>query len=610
MPGRRAIVILLACLSLAVAAAPAADVAAQQRAAVFGIEVREGRRPIPGVEVRLQSEGPVRGIEPAPQLTDERGRAEFWWLTPGIWRVDLLVDGEVAYFLTVRLEGDRRAEEMGAPARDADAPDLRWKFFRPSGPPPPPPPAPQQEPAEAPAAMPEPVTEEPAMEEPAIEEPAREAAMEEPPPEPTAEEPAPAEAATPEAEAPAAAVPPPPMIPDQQPPPTDDPADEPPPVPVAEVEAEEPTAAGEVPDVERPSPPPMQPAPPERGEGLPEEAPASEPSSSEPSVAEMPAAQPPAEESPAESPDAEPGAAEPPTSEPPPTRSGADEPVAEEASDEEPMEVEPEPQAPEPEMPEPQMPEPGDAEPMPEPVVPEPAMPEPADRQPPVQEPPTELAPAEPAPTPTEAPAPGISQQPPAEAPQPVPPPRPAQPEPPPVEAAPVEPAPMAAPRFSVRSGAAGDCPDCKSEEIALSVERTVAPGDPGSGGDCGGGMAAAALEAASRLAARAEGLGSGMPLDGGGVASYTDPGASCQVLGVVLPPSARYRGYTYAVEAGGGAGGPCYFPDACPVAGAVWPQRPVIEQLGGGARMVYGVFRNAAAVPLRARLTVYYVAE
>ena len=35
-----------------------------------------------------------------------------------------------------------------------------------------------------------------------------------------------------------------------------------------------------------------------------------------------------------------------------------------------------------------------------------------------------------------------------------------------------------------------------------------------------------------------------------------------------------------------------------------------MIEELPGGARMVYGVFRNAAAVPLRAKLTVYYVAE
>jgi hypothetical protein len=245
---------------------------------------------------------------------------------------------------------------------------------------------------------------------------------------------------------------------------------------------------------------------------------------------------------------------------------------------------------------------------MPEPEEPEPSMPEPPAAEPPVEEP----APQEP--PPAEIPDADVVPQPAAE-PRvepavPMPPPRADRPEPEPVEAVPVEPAPQAAPRFTTRSGAAGDCPDCKEEEIAVTVERTVAPGDPGGAGDCGGGMTAAAQEAARRLAGRAEGLGPGMPLDGGGVASYTAPGASCQVLGVVLPPGVRYRGYTYAVEAGGGAGGPCYFPNDCPVAGAVWPARPVIEELGGGARMVYGVFRNAAAVPLRAKLTVYYVAE
>ena len=217
MSGRRAIVFLLACLTFVAALVPAAPTAAQdrRRAAAFGIEVRQGRKPMPGVEVRIQSEGPVRGVAPAPQVTDAEGRAEFWWLVPGIWRVDLVVDGEVAYFLTVRLEGDRRAEEMGAPARDADAPDLRWKFFRPQGPPPSPPAppappvascAPKGEPqprpksaaaepavAEAPAvAKPQAVTEPEAVQEPpAMQEPEPAQALEamqapEPMPEPEA----------------------------------------------------------------------------------------------------------------------------------------------------------------------------------------------------------------------------------------------------------------------------------------------------------------------------------------------------------------------------------------------------------------------------------------
>ena len=122
--------------------------------------------------------------------------------------------------------------------------------------------------------------------------------------------------------------------------------------------------------------------------------------------------------------------------------------------------------------------------------------------------------------------------------------------------------------------------------------------------------MARSALAAARRLATRGQGLGPGMPLDGGELSRYTGSDASCQVMGVVLPPGVRYRGYTYSVEAGGDVGGPCYLPRDCPVAGAVWTARPVIEEFDSGARMVYGVFRNAAAVPLRAKLQVFYVEE
>jgi len=183
-------------------------------------------------------------------------------------------------------------------------------------------------------------------------------------------------------------------------------------------------------------------------------------------------------------------------------------------------------------------------------------------------------------------------------------------PEPAAVEAAPVEAAPLTGPRFTSGSGADGDCPACKASENAVTLERTVPPGNPGGGASCGPDMARSALAAARRLASRGEGLGPGMPLDGGELARYTGSDASCQVMGVVLPPGVRYRGYTYSVQAGGDAGGPCFLPRACPVAGAIWTARPVIEELEGGARMVYGVFRNASAVALRAKLQVFYTEE
>ena len=207
---------------------------------------------------------------------------------------------------------------------------------------------------------------------------------------------------------------------------------------------------------------------------------------------------------------------------------------------------EPPAQAPQSASPEPQVPEPPATQPpVTQPPVTQPPVTEPPVAEPPPSGPPAATPPAEP------ATAPPASMQPPAA----VPPPQPARPAP--AAAAPVEAAPAAPPRFVSRSGAAGDCPDCKSEETAVTVERPVAPGAPADGGDCGAGMGSAARQAAARLADRAAGLGPGMPLDGGELAPFTTTEASCQVVGVVLPPGVRYRGYTYEVEAGGGAGGP-----------------------------------------------------
>ncbi len=617
MSGRKLITSLLALLMLVpLLAAPASLAQDNRRAAAFGIEVRQGRKAMPGVEVRLESEGPVRGTSPEPQVTDAEGRAEFWWLTPGIWRVDLLVDGEVAYFLTVRIDPGRRAEEMGSPARDVDAPDLRWKFFRPEGEPPapPPPPSPAGTEPETPAAEPEAPAAEPEAAEPpptatdhdlpAGEEAAR--GSERPPAEPMAEpeaEAAPPEPGTPEPDTP--------EMPASETPVPETPAPE----PATEPEATEPEAVQPEPEEAVTPEPTPEPAPPEAA--------APEPVTEEPEVAE-PEAPEPAEESPAEEVTPPPMIPDP---TPPPTEDPADEepelavegeeepdvtppPVIpeppplppEDPGDDEEPEPAPEPEADAPEAPQP--PEPAVSEPTdPETATPEPADPEPAVPEAAVSEPAVPEPEEPPVPRPEPMPAPAAED---AAEDLPVP----ADREPEPVAEAPVEPAPMTGPRFISGSGAGGDCPECKASESALTLERTVPPGDPGGSATCGPDMARAALEAARRLASRGQGLGPGMPLDGGELSSYTSSDASCQVLGVVLPPGVRYRGYTYSVETGGDAGGPCYLPRSCPVAGALWTSRPVIEELEGGARMVYGVFRNAAAVPLRAKLQVFYVMD
>ncbi|HEX2165134.1 MAG TPA: hypothetical protein VHM02_14415, partial [Thermoanaerobaculia bacterium] len=122
-------------LLLAPPLAPPAE-AAEGWSAV-GLQVREGRRPAAGVEVRLRAEGPSLA-DPgtvATGVTDDEGRAVIY-VAPGVWRLELLRGGEVAYFVSLRVTPGRRAEELGSPARDVDAPDLRWRYFAVDEPPP------------------------------------------------------------------------------------------------------------------------------------------------------------------------------------------------------------------------------------------------------------------------------------------------------------------------------------------------------------------------------------------------------------------------------------------------------------------------------------------
>lgn len=556
-----------------------------RRAAALGIEVRQGRRPMPDVEVRMESEGPMRMQAPEPAVTDAEGRAELWWLSPGIWRLDLVIDGEVAYFLTVRVEPGRKAREMGSPARDADAPDLRWKFYEPKGPPPQPPappplPEPQAEPAPEPAPTAPPATAEPA---PSMPQP------EEQPQPQAAPEPAPEEMPEPTPESPGTmpeAAPEPPAAPE-----TTEPTPEP--APQAMPEPETPDTMPEAPEPRPPAPPAEQPPPSAETPppaAPPEPAPAAEPAAQEPPPAPMPV----------------PGVV---PEEPEAAQAEAQGEIAEERPapvPEAPPVEEPAP------SPEPQM--------KPEPMQPQELKEPPFTEEEPPAEPETAEQPerfSTPTPAGAETPPPVRPRTAPGQrpevAPMPEPPAEPAPEAEPPAPdtapaAAPSAPAPRpAAPEgasFDVRSGAEGDCPECKREETAVVVARTV----PGGAGECPPAPLAAARSAAGRLAARADGLGAGMPLQGADLASYTDADSACQVFGVVLPPGVRYRGYTYAVEDGAGEGGPCWIGRGCPLAGTAWTGRPVIEELPGGARLIYGQFRNASSVPLRASLTVFYV--
>ncbi|HEX2253755.1 MAG TPA: hypothetical protein VHQ65_10860 [Thermoanaerobaculia bacterium] len=521
----------------------------------LGIQVREGRRPRAGVEVALRPEGQAD----APALTattDAEGQAVVWGLAPGVWRLELSTRDETDFVVSVRVLPERRAEQVGAAARDVDAPDLRWRFFR--------------------------VTEAPPV--PVVRRP----------------EPAPVTAAPPSA-APARPQPPP-----------------------AEPEPTEPV----------PQAPPQRPAPPEPAAAAapPEEQPADEERPPEPAPSEI------ADDAAAEARPTTAGPQAPPAAEPvaepdpeEPAPEPADEPVpaqravpglvaeggtqdtgearpaepayeADEPADAEPAN-EPTPHLPVPEEtlvrtpPEPSEPSaatlpPGVPPSQPPPAEPPPSEPQPREPQaaePPVQAPELPRPPVLEQEIPPAAAPPRSPSQPPTQPPTAV-----ERPEPP---QAPMPPQP---PEFRVRSSAAGDCDECREGEGVATVARTVAPGGTAGGAECAAGMAAAALSAARGQV----GPGAPQPLDGAGVAPYTAPGAACQVFGIVLPPGAVYRGFEYRTN-----GQWCAPEGECArVPGVVWPARPVIRELEGGATLVYGVLRNTSGVPQRGELAVFYI--
>ncbi len=84
---------------------------------------------------------------------------------------------------------------------------------------------------------------------------------------------------------------------------------------------------------------------------------------------------------------------------------------------------------------------------------------------------------------------------------------------------------------------------------------------------------------------------------------------AGCQMLRLVLPPNARYIGYSYEVQdtAGGGAAANCEAGKDCPSGDARWPMDPLMFRDGTGKTTVSTAFENRSANERRAVLTIYF---
>jgi hypothetical protein len=301
----------------------------------------------------------------------------------------------------------------------------------------------------------------------------------------------------------------------------------------------------------------------------------------------------------------------------------------------------PEP-APAPPSPRPQPAPPPPVTPRPQPTPPAPApvtppTPAPAPVAPPAASspPPAPVTPrpqpAPPAPAPVAPPA--ASSPPPAPVtprPQPAPPaPAPATPTAPPA-ATPAPPAapppvPAAPPRLAgapIRGAQAGTCPECKQGEWAVSAQQAAGPA---ASGTCGGeGEVRAALvrlakEAAPSLAghvgplfdpttgaltaaAGPQARASVEPI----LAPFLDPAAPCQLLAVVLPREARYKGYGYEAS-DADRGGSCVGGEECEIGACAWISHPIVERTES-ALFVFALFQNRSPDrERRARLTVYF---
>lgn len=220
-------------------------------------------------------------------------------------------------------------------------------------------------------------------------------------------------------------------------------------------------------------------------------------------------------------------------------------------------------------------------EPTPEPERPAPARPaappdrsQPSPPAPPVQTPPA-AAPTPPVQPPVQekpapiqpTPAPAPSQAPPVVRPS----------APPPAAPAPTPAGPVLRRSFQDRT-----CVECRPGESSLSMEVVAAPSPSG----C------------------AEGLRDSLTrLDPSAIAAMGD---GCHLLKIDLPKNARFVGYRYEVQAGGGQGSDCLAGKDCS-AGGRWPLDPVLRRDGAGTTTVATAFENRGDRERRAVLTVYF---
>jgi hypothetical protein len=120
---------------------------------------------------------------------------------------------------------------------------------------------------------------------------------------------------------------------------------------------------------------------------------------------------------------------------------------------------------------------------------------------------------------------------------------------------------------------------ECRPGESSMSVEVVAAPSASG----CGDGL----RDSLTRLDTSAMGDG-------------------CHLLRIDLPKNARFVGYRYEVQAGGGQGSDCLAGKDCP-AGGRWPQDPVLRRDGAGTTTVATAFENRGDRERRAVMTVYF---
>ncbi|HVR30684.1 MAG TPA: hypothetical protein VMS86_14270, partial [Thermoanaerobaculia bacterium] len=170
-----------------------------------------------------------------------------------------------------------------------------------------------------------------------------------------------------------------------------------------------------------------------------------------------------------------------------------------------------------------------------------------------------------------------------------------------------------------------GACPECKPGEWALIVERRAAPATGASDSSaCGAGRETVAKRLANELLAGggatvaafagpvADAWGNALPPavwesiapDLAGALRPLD--GACQDLVAVLPQGARFIGFRFEAEDGGGKGD-CFGEEPCAIGSARWTTSPRIERTAT-VTVIHSSFLNESpSAERRARMTLYF---